>query len=153
MQHQAAPRDALGMTFPGCLICRGPLDVIGELTSVWITAPTVACLPGYVCVISKRHVEEPFELSDAEAGTFWRETMCVAKALSTRLRPRKMNYEIHGNTIRHLHVHLFPRYDNDPFEGQPIDASRGGFERRRDQLIDLGQYLVDHAIQEYGECT
>ncbi len=121
--------------------------MIGELQSVWITAPTVASLPGYVCLVAKRHVEEPFELSDAEAGTFWRETMAVAKALHTRVRVRKMNYEIHGNTIPHLHVHLFPRYDNDPFERRPIDPSRGGFERRRDDLVDLGRYLVDKASQ------
>ena len=31
----------------------------------------------------------------------------------------KMNYEIHGNTLPHLHVHLFPRYRGDAFEGDP----------------------------------
>ncbi len=36
-------------------------------------------VPGYVCVIAERPVEEPFELSDTEAATFWRETMAVAK--------------------------------------------------------------------------
>jgi diadenosine tetraphosphate (Ap4A) HIT family hydrolase len=34
-----------------------------------------------------------------------------------------MNYEIHGNTIPHLHVHLFLRYKGDPFEGGPINSS------------------------------
>lgn len=121
--------------------------MIGELRSIWITAPTSAALPDYVCVVAKRHVEEPFTLSDAEGAIFWRETMAVAKALHARVRPRKMNYEIHGNTIRHLHVHLFPRYDDDPFEGRPIDARALSFERSRDDLIDLGQYLVDKATQ------
>ena len=32
-----------------------------------------------------------------------------------------MNYEIHGNTIPHLHMHLFPRYVGDAFENQPIN--------------------------------
>lgn len=121
--------------------------MIGELRSIWITAPTSAALPDYVCVVAKRHVEEPFTLSDAEGAIFWRETMAVAKALHARVRPRKMNYEIQGNTIRHLHVHLFPRYDDDPFEGRPIDARALSFERSRDDLIDLGQYLVDKATQ------
>ena len=31
------------------------------------------------------------------------------------------NVEIHGNTIPHLHTHIFPRYPGDPFEGKPID--------------------------------
>jgi diadenosine tetraphosphate (Ap4A) HIT family hydrolase len=32
-----------------------------------------------------------------------------------------MNYEIHGNSIPHLHMHFFPRYRGDHFEGRPID--------------------------------
>jgi diadenosine tetraphosphate (Ap4A) HIT family hydrolase len=33
----------------------------------------------------------------------------------------KLNYEIRGNTIPHLHVHLFPRYKGDLFENGPIN--------------------------------
>ena len=32
----------------------------------------------------------------------------------------KLNYEIHGNTIPHLHMHFFPRYAGNPFDGGPI---------------------------------
>jgi len=35
--------------------------------------------------------------------------------------PRKLNYEIHGNTIEHLHLHVFPRFEGDAFAGRPID--------------------------------
>ena len=98
-------------------------------------------------MVAKRHVEEPFELSDTDAAVFWRETMAVAKALHERVRPHKMNYEIHGNTIRHLHVHLFPRSDDDPFVAGPINASLRQFERRRDELVDLGRYLMEAARQ------
>ena len=38
----------------------------------------------------------------------------------------KLNYEIHGNTIPHLHVHLFPRFPGDSFEGRPIDPTPTG---------------------------
>jgi diadenosine tetraphosphate (Ap4A) HIT family hydrolase len=85
-----------------------------------VTAAPAACLPGYVCVMSRRHVEEPYDLDDA--GAWWAECMLVARALSAELRPRKMNYEIHGNTVPHLHLHLFPRTDDDPFVGRPIDG-------------------------------
>ena len=34
----------------------------------------------------------------------------------------KLNYEIHGNTIPYLHLHLFPRTAGDRFEGRPIDG-------------------------------
>ncbi len=32
----------------------------------------------------------------------------------------KLNYEVHGNSIPHLHMHFYPRYPGDPFEGGPI---------------------------------
>ena len=48
----------------------------------------------------------------------------VSKALHAITGAVKLNYEIHGNTIPHLHVHLFPRYKGDPFEGGPIDPRR-----------------------------
>jgi diadenosine tetraphosphate (Ap4A) HIT family hydrolase len=36
-------------------------------------------------------------------------------------RAVKLNYEIHGNSLPHLHMHFFPRYRGDCFEGQPIN--------------------------------
>jgi diadenosine tetraphosphate (Ap4A) HIT family hydrolase len=54
-----------------------------------------------------------------------------------------MNYEIHGNSIPHLHMHFFPRYRGDQFEGQPINPklvvqpvyAAGEFERLRDGFV------------------
>ena len=89
----------------------------------------VAVLPGYACVVARRHVEEPFQLPDEEMVAFWRESMAVARALSSLLEPRKMNYEIHGNSIPHLHLHLYPRFPGDPFEGRPIAMDAPAFTR------------------------
>jgi diadenosine tetraphosphate (Ap4A) HIT family hydrolase len=36
----------------------------------------------------------------------------------------KINLELHGNTIPHLHVHLFPRYIDDLFAGSAIDITK-----------------------------
>lgn len=30
---------------------------------------------------------------------------------------------VHGNSIPHLHMHFFPRYPGDPFEGGPISPN------------------------------
>jgi SAM-dependent methyltransferase len=46
----------------------------------------------------------------------------VAREVDGALGPDKLNYEIHGNTIPHLHLHLFPRRPGDRFEGIPIDG-------------------------------
>jgi diadenosine tetraphosphate (Ap4A) HIT family hydrolase len=54
-----------------------------------------------------------------------------------------LNYEIHGNSLPHLHMHFFPRYRGDQFEGQPIDPKAaaqpvyapGEFRRIRDAFL------------------
>jgi 8-oxo-dGTP pyrophosphatase MutT (NUDIX family)/diadenosine tetraphosphate (Ap4A) HIT family hydrolase len=106
----------------GCPICRdGPTDILVELDATWVTAGAEAPLPGYACVISKRHAVEPYHLPDRGLA-FWADAMRAAEALDAHLAPAKMNYEIHGNTMPHLHLHLFPRHPGDPFAGRPIGA-------------------------------
>ncbi len=46
--------------------------------------------------------------------------MAVARGVAKAVHPVKMNYEIHGNTIPHLHMHLFPRTPDDPYVGYVI---------------------------------
>jgi diadenosine tetraphosphate (Ap4A) HIT family hydrolase len=76
---------------------------------------------GYTLVIWRgRHVVEPFELNDDEAGQYWLDVLRVAKALAQFYKPLKMNYETLGNTVPHLHTHLLPRYEADPAPGQPF---------------------------------
>jgi len=111
---------------------------VAVLPTAWVSAPPRAPLPGYVAIVAKRHVVEPFELPASTQLVFWRDVMVVAKALSDLLSPVKMNYEIHGNTIPHLHVHLYPRFPNDPFVGGPIDPQRKPFVRTHDERMQLG---------------
>jgi diadenosine tetraphosphate (Ap4A) HIT family hydrolase len=122
-----------------CPICRDgrPLDVVYESAATWVSAPVEAPLPGYLCVVSKRHVVEPFDLPVHEMRAFWEDAMRTARALYRLVRPIKMNYEIHGNTIPHLHLHLFPRYAGDPYTGRPIDLSFASFVRSQDELDSL----------------
>ncbi len=126
-----------------CPICRRgtPLDVLASFPSTWITGGEEAPLPGYACVVSKHHVVEPFELPEPDALAFWREAMLAARVLSELFNPVKLNYEIHGNTIPHLHLHLFPRFEGDPFVGGPIDPRHTAFTRTSVDLDRLSQAL------------
>jgi 8-oxo-dGTP pyrophosphatase MutT (NUDIX family)/diadenosine tetraphosphate (Ap4A) HIT family hydrolase len=118
----------------GCPICSdGPADVLVDLDATWVTAGAEAPLPGYACVISKRHAVEPYHLPDRGLA-FWADAMWVAEALDAHLAPIKMNYEVHGNTIPHLHLHLFPRHPGDPFAGRPIGANEVHAHRTADEL-------------------
>ena len=108
-----------------CPICeRGvPNDLVADLPGAWVTMPLRAPVRGYVVVVAKRHVREPFELPPSERRAFWDAVDRVAEAIHVGLRPDKLNYEIHGNTIPHLHLHLFPRWHGDRFAGRPIDPA------------------------------
>jgi diadenosine tetraphosphate (Ap4A) HIT family hydrolase len=128
-----------------CPICvhGQPLDVLADFPASWVTGGEDAPLPGYACVFSKHHVIEPFHLPPADAGAFWGDVMAAARVLDLLFKPTKMNYEIHGNTIPHLHAHLFPRFAEDPFVGGPIDPRRPQFKRTKDDLRRMRQALED----------
>lgn len=123
----------------GCVICRdgAPLDIIAESPAIWVTAQPDAPLPHYACAVSKRHVVEPFELSPDDQATFWTDVMLAARGIHEVSKPIKMNYEIHGNTLPHLHLHIFPRHPDDPFVGGPIDPRRASTHRTPDDLRAL----------------
>jgi diadenosine tetraphosphate (Ap4A) HIT family hydrolase len=88
-------------------------------------------------------VNEPFELGRGEQAQFWLDSMLVAEAVASVTEPIKMNYEIHGNTIPHLHLHLFPRHADDPFVGGPIDPRRASFRRSAAELGALRAAIED----------
>jgi len=67
------------------------------------------------------------------------------RALNEELRPVKMNYEIHGNTIPHLHLHLYPRTAEDPFVGQPIDGAARLLVRSPEDLERLHRVILTAA--------
>jgi diadenosine tetraphosphate (Ap4A) HIT family hydrolase len=76
---------------------------------------------GYTIVIWRgRHVAEPTELTEDEAATFWRELLAVGRALERHLDPVKLNYDLLGNSVPHLHAHVVPRYADDPRPGWPF---------------------------------
>jgi len=61
-----------------------------------------------------RHVVEPTELEPEESAGFWFELMLAGRAIEAAFEPVKMNYDILGNSVPHLHVHVVPRHADDP---------------------------------------
>ena len=56
----------------GCVICRSgrPLDVVAGFETCWATAGRHGPLPGYVCVVARKHYVEPFEMPpDSKHGS------------------------------------------------------------------------------------
>jgi diadenosine tetraphosphate (Ap4A) HIT family hydrolase len=44
----------------------------------------------------------------------------VAEAVYRSFAPRKLNYELLGNSAQHAHWHIFPRYESDPHPTWPV---------------------------------
>jgi diadenosine tetraphosphate (Ap4A) HIT family hydrolase len=106
-----------------CLICRDgrSVGIVAELNAAYLTSSPESPMRGYCCLVLKRHAVELYDLSTDEASALISDLQRVAEAVQEITGAVKLNYEIHGNTIPHLHVHLFPRYKGDLFENGPID--------------------------------
>jgi diadenosine tetraphosphate (Ap4A) HIT family hydrolase len=75
---------------------------------------------GYMLFISKVHKQELHELDQETKQIFLLEMSMVAEAIYKIFHPIKLNYELLGNTVSHLHWHLIPRHKDDPNISQPI---------------------------------
>jgi diadenosine tetraphosphate (Ap4A) HIT family hydrolase len=109
-----------------CPICRYAADgtdvPIAELEVSRLMMTEDGPMRGYAWMPFRRHVVELHDLTDEEGAAFMRDIRLVSRAITASTGAVKLNYEIHGNTVPHLHLHLFPRYEGDPFEGGPINA-------------------------------
>jgi diadenosine tetraphosphate (Ap4A) HIT family hydrolase len=145
-----------GVACPICL--RGePLDVVAKLEASWATMQELAPVRGYVCLVSKIHAVDLHDLPATAATAFMHDAQLISMALATATGAVKLNYEIHGNSLPHLHMHYFPRYSGDQFEGQPIDPKLtiqpvygpGDFERIRSSFLSkLGELRLCNAMPD-----
>lgn len=130
-----------------CPICLdgGPSNVLVPFRAGIATGGPRAPIPGYVCLVARRHVIEPFELPPVELAQFWQEAMTVGRALSVLFRPPKINYEIHGNSMPHLHMHIYPRAAGDPYVGRSIDWHTS-FERSEADLAKITAAIENQPV-------
>lgn len=98
--------------------------VIAELEASHLTTEEGVPFRGYCCLVLKRHAVELHDLGDEEAASLMRDIRRLSRALQDVTGAAKINVDIHGNTLPHLHVHFFPRYVGDPYEDGPIDFRR-----------------------------
>jgi diadenosine tetraphosphate (Ap4A) HIT family hydrolase len=113
---------------PDCPLC----DKLSSLTDtpgselVWQFPHSVAFLGpwqyyrGYCTLVSRRHVEELFELDAQERHAYLEEMSLLASAIHAAFKPDKLNYELLGNQVPHLHWHIFPRSRSEPNSLKPV---------------------------------
>ena len=89
---------------------------------------------GHILIISKRHIEDPFDMLENEAGELMSMLTKAKDYLQSRFRPAGYNIGVNcgeaaGQTVPHLHVHLIPRYPED------VEDPRGGVRNLKPALI------------------
>ena len=75
--------------------------------------------PGWCILLLKRHATELWQLAPVERATLMDEVARVAQALAVTFDAVKMNYELLGNQVAHIHWHLVPRRADDPSPRMP----------------------------------
>jgi diadenosine tetraphosphate (Ap4A) HIT family hydrolase len=127
-----------------CPFCE-KLDRLHELPDdevVWQFAHSIALLgpwqyyTGYCVLVSRTHAAELHQLPRSQRSEFLEEMVMLARAIEVAFNPRKMNCELLGNQVPHLHWHLFPRRHDDPEASAAVwlaidRAQRDGAEKQR----------------------
>ena len=91
---------------------------------------------GHVLIISKRHVEDYFDLDEKEIESISKMVIEVKKILDIKYNPQGYNIGFNvgkeaGQTIDHVHIHVIPRYTGD------MDDPTGGV---RHVIPEKGKY-------------
>ena len=145
----------------GCPFCdklarlaESPADEV-----VWQFPHSVALLghwqsfTGYCVLVSRTHATELSQLPGAERRAFLDEMCQLARAIELEFAPRKLNYELLGNQVPHLHWHLFPRSAHDPARLSPVwlavdRAERDAEARRQLETGPVDRPATSGALRE-----
>jgi diadenosine tetraphosphate (Ap4A) HIT family hydrolase len=102
---------------------------------VWSFPHSVAVLGtwqfyhGYCVLIARTHARELSGLPDSIRRDYLEEMCLLARAIEQTVQPHKLNYELLGNQVPHLHWHLFPRFQDDPARLSPVWLTLDAAER------------------------
>ncbi|MBI4737231.1 MAG: HIT family protein [candidate division NC10 bacterium] len=98
------------------------------------------------CLVTLReHYTELFQLTPAMRTAFLDDVTRIAEAVFRALNPIKMNYELLGNQVPHMHWHVIPRFREDGVYPKPI----WGSELSRTTLRPAERDALIAAIRRY----
>ncbi len=112
------------MNDPVCHACRGTWPrqdhFIVDLGSSKAYLHDDQFFPGWTVVVLQRHATELFQLAPTERVQLIEEVSRVAAVLSLVYQAKKINYELLGNQLPHIHWHVIPRLAGDPAPMEPV---------------------------------
>jgi diadenosine tetraphosphate (Ap4A) HIT family hydrolase len=149
------------MTQADCPFCRklAELEALPDGEVVWRFPNSVAFLGawqfyrGYCVLVSRQHARELSELTDEVRREYLEEMCLLARAIEKAFAPHKLNYELLGNQVPHLHWHLFPRSSDDPARLSPVwlaldRAERDPAERQRLEAAHVDRGAIVAALRQ-----
>jgi len=93
-----------------CLICDTAIPDIGSFQHWSVAVATEQNYLGKCIVALRRHEEDFLALTEDERNEMWDAARGVRDALARCFAPDHFNYQVLGNSVRHVHMHLTPRY-------------------------------------------
>jgi diadenosine tetraphosphate (Ap4A) HIT family hydrolase len=108
------------MSHPECFYCEPDqrqadlMSKVGDLSVSSLFIFKEQTYAGRCLVAYRRHVNELFELADAERDAFCKDLAVAARAVKETFGPAKVNFGAYSDKLGHLHVHLVPKYINGP---------------------------------------
>ena len=91
--------------------------------------------PGYCLLFAKQHITELFHLDQLVRQGMMEEVTRTAAALARIFKPDKINYELLGNMVPHIHWHIVPRFNSDLLWPRPIWS-----EPHNEKLLEPDEY-------------
>ncbi|MEK7204458.1 MAG: HIT family protein [candidate division NC10 bacterium] len=132
------------MVDPRCTQACEAVFLAAELRIAELSVSTAFLYPDQAfrgrCLLTLReHYTELFQLTPAMRTALMEDVSRIAEALFRALNPIKMNYDLLGNLVPHIHWHVIPRFREDgmypkpTWAGQPAPITLAATER--DALI------------------
>jgi histidine triad (HIT) family protein len=114
------------MADPDCIFCaivaeQAPAEVIDQDEHTLAFMDINPATRGHALVIPKQHSADLFEISDADLERTMRAARRLAGRIAATLRPDGFNIlnscgAVAWQTVFHFHLHVVPRYEDDPLE-------------------------------------
>lgn len=95
-------------------------NFVAELQSGYVVIGDHQLFRGYSLLLCKEHVPELHLLDAGMRRAFLEEMAILGEAVFKAFSPVKLNYELLGNSIPHMHWHIFPRHEDDPRPNGPV---------------------------------
>lgn len=128
------------MTHPECGVCQSlaaPHLYEDDLWCVRHAEP--AGVPGWMLLISKRHVAGPAHFDDKEAAVFGLALRHFERVLEQVTGALRIYTAAMGESHPHFHAHMVPRYQSMPRESKGWSV----FDLQR--AVGAGEVPIDHA--------